>query len=215
MKDEILQTSLRQFFKYGIRKISIQKLVAPLGISTKTVYKYFKNKEELLEESLKFFFAQQYELLEGIAANQGAVTLLFDIWYKGIEMESKVNKTFFHELHHYYPELADRIDALNGKRFWKQFLYIIRRGIDEGVFRNDINPEVVLEGISVLYLSIVRKGQFKKFRISSYDIMLNTIVPCVRGICTSKGIKELDQYISTYDMPGKVKTTKQKIVVTE
>ena len=215
MKDEILQTSLRQFLKYGIRKISIQKLVAPLGISTKTVYKYFKNKEELLEEALKLFFSEQYELLEDSAANQGAVSLLFDIWYKGIEMESKVNKTFFHELYHYYPELGDRIDAVNGKRFWKQFLHIIQTGIDEGVFRNEINPEVALEGISILYLSIVRKGQFKKFRISSYDIMLNTIVPCVRGICTAKGIRELDQYIATYDIPEKIKTTKQKISATE
>jgi len=53
MKKEILQTSLKQFLKHGIRQMSIQKLVEPLGISTKTVYKYFKNKEELLEEENK------------------------------------------------------------------------------------------------------------------------------------------------------------------
>jgi len=213
MKDEILQTSLRQFLKYGIQKMSIQKLVAPLSISTKTVYKYFKNKEELLEEAVKLFFSQQYELLEDNAVNQGAVTLLVDIWSKGIEMESKVNKTFFHELYYYYPELGDRMDAVNGKRFWKQFLYIIQRGIDEGVFRNDINSEVVLEGISILYVSIVRTDQFKKFRISSYDIMLNTIIPCVRGICTAKGTRELDQYIATYDLSEKTRSTKQKAVI--
>ena len=211
MKDEILQTSLRQFLKYGIREMSMQKLVAPLGISTKTVYKYFENKEELLAEALKLFFSQQYKLLEGIAVDQSAVTLLFDIWYKGIEMEYKVNKTFFHDLHYYYPELERKIDKINGKKFWKQFTRIINRGIGEGVFRNDINPEVVLEGISVLYLSIVRKGDFKKFSVSPYEILSNTITVCVRGICTERGVRELDKYISTYHVSGKIKEYKEKI----
>jgi len=54
MKDEILQTALEQFLKYGIREMSIRKLIASLGISTKTVYKYYKNKEELLEDNKAF-----------------------------------------------------------------------------------------------------------------------------------------------------------------
>ena len=81
MKDEILQTALNQFLKYGIREMSIQNLIVPLGISTKTVYKYFKNKEELMEEVLKLNDANQYELLENLAADQTTATLIFDIWY--------------------------------------------------------------------------------------------------------------------------------------
>lgn len=60
MKEEILQTSIGQFLKDGIGKMSIQKLVEPLRISSKTVYKYFKYKEEFLEEALNLFHAQQF-----------------------------------------------------------------------------------------------------------------------------------------------------------
>ena len=73
MKEEILQTSLDQFLKYGIREMSIQKLIEPLGISTKTVYKYFKNKEELLEEALHLHFAGQYKLLEQLSADERVI----------------------------------------------------------------------------------------------------------------------------------------------
>ena len=206
MKNEILQTALKQFLKYGIREMSIQKLASPLAISTKTIYKHFRNKEELLEEALKLFFSQQYQLLENPAIDQSPVIVLFDLWYKGIEMEYKVNRTFFQDLHYYYPELKTKIETINSKRFWKRLIQIIHRGIDEGVFRKDIIAEVVLEGIAVLYLSIVRKEQFMKFRISPYKILLNTIAPYVRGICTEKGIKELDEHISTYN--AKIKVSK-------
>jgi AcrR family transcriptional regulator len=215
MKNEILQTSLKQFLKYGIREMSIQKLIAPLGISTKTVYKYFKNKEELLAEALQLFYSQQYELFEDRAANQSAVILSFDIWYEGIELQYKVNKVFFQDLHYYYPALERKMDIINGKRFWKRFIQIIHTGIEEGVFRKDVNPEVVLEGIAVLYLAIVRKGQFKKFGVSPYEILLNTIAPCVRGICTEKGVRQLDKRIAAYDLSGKINVSKEKMATSQ
>ena len=79
MKDEIKQTALRQFLKFGIREMSIQKLVEPMGISTKTVYKFFKNKEELLEEALHLFYAEQYKMLEQLSAKQQTIPLFLDI----------------------------------------------------------------------------------------------------------------------------------------
>src|SRR5205085_9661556 len=100
MKEEILQTALKQFLKYGIREMSIQKLIEPLGISTKTVYKYFKNKEELLEEVLHLYYTQQFQLLENLTADQNAVHLLFDIWHTAIERSYKISTVFFQDLHY-------------------------------------------------------------------------------------------------------------------
>src|SRR6478609_8545498 len=119
MKEEILQTSLKQFLKYGIREMSIQKLIEPLGISTKTMYKYFDNKEKLLEEAVVLYYVQQYNIMEDALKNQNAVTLLFDIWYTGIETECKVNKIFFHDLNYYYPELERKVEATISKKVWK------------------------------------------------------------------------------------------------
>ena len=207
MKDKILQTAHRQFLKYGIRKISIQKLVAPLGISTKTVYKYYKNKEELLEEVLHLYHTQQYQMLENLSTDQNVVPLLFDIWYMAVEREHKVNKVFFQDLHYYYPELERKTEAAIGGKFWKRFLEIVEKGINEGLFKKNIIPVVVLEGMSALYKAIARNGQFKKFPVSPYDIMLNTIAIYIRGFCTRKGIKELDKHIDTLKPSGRKKLT--------
>src|SRR3954454_18438505 len=111
MKEEILQTALKQFLKYGIREMSIQKLVEPMGISTKTVYKYFKNKEELLEEALQLHYAQQFQTLEERIEDQKVVPLLLDIWYLAFEREYKVTNAFYQDLNYYYPELERKIQT--------------------------------------------------------------------------------------------------------
>ncbi|MEO5683200.1 MAG: TetR/AcrR family transcriptional regulator [Chitinophagaceae bacterium] len=204
MKNEILQTSLQQFLKHGIRKMSVQKLVAPLGISTKTVYKYFKNKEDLLEQGLQLFHAQQYEMLQNQLANQHAATLFFDIWYKSFELEYKVNQVFFHDLRYYYPELENKIEATVAKKFKLHFARIVQKGIDEGSFQKTIHPEIILEVVYVLYASIIREGRFKRFRMSAFDILFNTIGKYIRGICTDSGISELDAHMKKVKQSGLV-----------
>ena len=89
-----------QFVKYGIREISIQKLIEPMGISTKTVYKYYKNKEELLEAAMLLFHAQQYGKLEKLLVGKNAAAQFYDIWYMAVEAENKVNKLLFQDLHY-------------------------------------------------------------------------------------------------------------------
>lgn len=195
MKDEILQTSLTQFLKYGIREMSIQKLIAPLGISTKTVYKYFKNKEELLEEVLYLYHNQKYELLQNLPAGRSTVCLLFDIWQNAVETEYKVNNAFFQDLHYYYPELSRKVELNITKKFSDRFIEIIEQGVAEGVFRNDIIPEVVLEGIYALYISVARDQKIRKPFIPLFAIILNTLAAYLRGVSTDKGVLELDAYI--------------------
>jgi AcrR family transcriptional regulator len=208
MKDEILHSALRQFLESGIREMSIKKLIAPMGISTKTIYKYFKNKEELLEGVLDLHYNQQYQLLENQSADQNVVPLIIDIWYMAVEKEYSVNKVFFHDLHYYYPEVEKKTEATIGHKIWNQILQIIEKGIKEGLFKEIIYPEVVLEGVAVLYNSVVRTEHFKRFAVSPYEIWLNTLVHYIRGFCTKKGIKELDKHIKTLKPFGGNKSVK-------
>jgi len=208
MKDEILQTALRQFLKYGIRKMSIKKLVDPLGISTKTVYKYFKNKEELLEAVLRLHYTQQYQLLENHSADQNVVSLIIDIWYMAIEGEYSVNSKFFYDLHYYYPEVERKTEAVRGQIIWKKIGQIVKKGIKEGLFKKDIYPVVAMEGIAVLYTAVARTREFKRFHLSPHEIFLNTIVLYIRGLCTRKGIRQLDKHISTLEPSGGIRSVK-------
>jgi len=212
MKNEILQTALEQFLKFGIREMSIKKLIEPLGISTKTVYKYYKNKEELLEEVLQLLYNQQYQQIENLSAGQNVVTLLFDIWYLAIEQAYDVNNLFYKDLHYYYPELEKKNELAVGAKFGLLLENLIRKGINAGVFKEGILPEVAMEGIYVLYNAIARTDLFKKFSVSPYEILLNSIAIYIRGLCTPKGIQELEEYIATRKPFGEMEISGSTIV---
>jgi len=196
MKDEILNIALAQFLKFGIRDMSIKKIIEPLGISTKTIYKYFKNKEELLGEVLALQYEQQYQLLENLSEEQNVVALLLDVWHKAVKRGYDVNNLFYNDLHYYYPELENKIETSVGRKFGTHFQKLVMKGIDEGVFRSGIHPGVVMEGIYVLYNSVTRTDLYARYGVSPYEITLNTIINFIRGLCTAKGIENLETHLT-------------------
>ena len=195
MKDKILQTAFELFMKYGIREMSIRKLSESLSISTKTVYKYFDNKEELLENVLKIFREQRYKTFEKIKDSTEAIPLMLDTWYFAIKKEYIVNNKFYNDLHHYYPELESKSEKEFGHKYWKLFHQTFMKGIEDGVLQRNTMPYIAMEGISALYSAIARSEQFDKFGATPYQLFQNTIVPFIRGLCTPKGIRQLEEHI--------------------
>jgi hypothetical protein len=114
-----------------------------------------------------------------------------------VETQYKVNRDFYTDLRHYYPELEKRVNAAIGKKFELFFESIIYRGIEQGDFRNDVHSSAALRSVLVLLTAVVQTDDFKKFRLSATDLLLNTIAVYIRGLCTQKGIKALDEHIQT------------------
>lgn len=196
IKKEILETALKQFLLHGIREMSVQKLVSQLSISTKTFYKYFNNKEELLEEVLRLHYDQQYVNLENLIKLKQPHVVFYEIWHQATLKEYNVNNSFFHDLNYYYPELQKKIQLEIGHKFWKQIKQLISDGIEKGMFRKEINPDVLLETITLLLDKIGRSDQFLKFKIPADEIFNNSIAVIIKGICTQQGLMAIEKHLS-------------------
>lgn len=196
MKQEIIQKVLPQFLKHGIRKMSNNNLVVLLGISTKTLYKYFKNKEDLLEKVLLHYHDQQYEMLKTLPMGQDAASLFLSVWQHAVELECKTNKLFYEDLHYYYPELEKKVNKRISAKFERFFLSILESGIEEGNFRKDVNPVAALRTIFVLHSTAVRTKDLQDLRLSETELLLTTTGTYIRGLCTENGLRNVDEYIA-------------------
>jgi len=195
VKEEIIETSLQQFLRHGIRKMTVQKLIAPMGISTKTVYKYFNDKEELLKHCLVKHYSELAKDFD-ITGSSNPVIAIFKLWHNAMELDFGVNHIFYHDLNYYYPRLQDSIlHRFFTKRFSK-LGELMEKGVKQGYFRNDIVPAMIPEVTSALYSSITRTDQFKKYKLTPGVLMQNTIEAYLRGVCTEKGLKELKRNYS-------------------
>lgn len=197
MKQVILSSASDQFLKFGIRKISIQKLIAPIGISSKTLYKYFPDKKNLLEAVLRHLYTEQSTLLHTRSQSISPVILLYTSWKEGIAREYGVHKKFYEDLKYYYPALEAKVEKNISTHFWNQFIQIVQTGIKKGEFRRDLDPLLTLESIAILYNATVKEGKFEKFKADYSKVVHNSIATFIRGMCTPKGITLLEKHIKS------------------
>jgi len=195
LKDQIIKVSLQRFLKYGARKMTVQKLVEPLSISTKTVYKYFTDKEDLLKNCLTVHYQDLAKKFAVITKNKTSspVMILSQLWRETMKLDFGVNQIFYYDLNYYYPQLQDSVIKKVFKKYPIVLKKIIEDGRKRGYFRKDIVPAVVADAFEVLYANITRTGKFKESGLTPIVILENTIDVYLRGLCTKKGLQELEQ----------------------
>ena len=192
MKEKIVEGALEQFLKHGIRNMTIKKLVEPMGISTKTVYKYFKSKEDLLAECLRQLYSGYHnEFVAVLSTDDNPVNQLLILFRAAMGKDFGVNQAFFHDLNYYYPELQNAAINRSGDSYGRLLIPLIQKGINEGYFNSFIIPEVALKGIVLLYTSITRPED-KKRKSNPYELFKNLVEVYIRGMCTEKGLKEIE-----------------------
>jgi AcrR family transcriptional regulator len=195
MREKIIETSLQEFLKHGIRKMTMQKLVVPLGISTKTMYKYFSNKEELLEECLIIHYKEtDKKLLEIKDSSPNMVVVLCSVFDKSMELDFGTNHLFYHDLNYYYPELQDKAIKLYSRKAGEILTGIIEKGILDGDFQGHLQAPIILTAIGVLYRSVTRNEAYKMFKVKPSELIKHTTDVYLRGICTLKGLLIFNQH---------------------
>jgi AcrR family transcriptional regulator len=191
MREKILYTALDQFLKYGIREVSIVKLAKTLIIATKTIYKFYENKEQILEEVLQVYYDEKCKRIQEMSMDQLASVAFFEIWRTGILTQFHVNRTFYKDLKCFYPDLAIKLETTIKLKFDNMLLQVVQNAIDNGSFHSDLNSKLVYHSTFVLDEAISRSSKFSNEN-SHYDaLMKNTILIYIEGLCTNKGSLEL------------------------
>ena len=193
MKDKIIEVALERFMQHGIRNMTIMKLVEPLGISTKTVYKYFTSKEELLEECLRVLYSGHFNELNLIMSSPAnPVAKLLTLFRATLGKDFGMNRDFFHDLNYYYPELQNAAINRVSENYGRIMVPLIENGISEGYFNTCLDPQLTLKGVWILYTSITRGEEYRDYKESPYPLFRNLVEVYIRGMCTLKGLTEIE-----------------------
>ena len=189
MKEQIVSTALGQFLEHGIRSMNMQRLASFMGVSTKTLYKFFPDKEAMLEACLLVHYeSMDKEVLGKFDKEINPVEFICMLYAQSTALDFGANHLFYHDLNHYYPELQDKVI---GKFFGDLGHVLTERmaeGIREGYFLPWLQPEIAFRAITVLYTSVTRYDTFAEFKLNPDDLVKHTIDIYLRGICTEKGL---------------------------
>ncbi len=196
-KEELLENISELFQKYGLRSTSMDDICSHLKISKKTLYQFFSNKDDVVEQVLfhrrNSDQAQKYltELWQHNAIQ--IMILIRDHIIASLNSQMPAN---LFDLKKYHPDIYQRVNQKGQAFIHNLFLKVIDRGIEEGYFRADINKPVQAY-LFVKQMTFLGEPEM----ISEIKYPLDTIVSIIvenviRSFSTPKGIQEMEKLLN-------------------
>jgi AcrR family transcriptional regulator len=165
-----------------------------LGISKRTIYENFKDKETLLIACLEIFKERGKEKMEKIFSEADNVVYAIMVWlHSSSEPTVKRQINIVTDIWKYYPQVYnEHLSRINAEKY-RDIEQMILRGISEGVFRSDLKPEIIAYIICMHDNNAALNDKvLEKYSIS--EIFENMALTFLRGICTLKGIEIMEKY---------------------
>ncbi len=191
---EVLSKVKELYHKYGIKSVTMEDLSRHLGISKKTLYQYFTDKEDLVKKVIEFEFCKiGEEIKEILTTGENALEIALQISAKMRKNISQYPENTEYDLQKYYPKIYEEFTKERRKYVINSIVQNLKRGVVEGYFRQDLKPEIIAR----LQLSRIESKMEEIFQdvkeYSKEEILMEVFVYHLRGICSAKGIEYLEK----------------------
>jgi len=192
MMDTKLKNILKEirliFMKYGIRNYSMDDICRNIGISKKTLYNYVDNKTDLVQKVLDYELIMDNGPLGVISIKGNAIDILLNVSMRINKEFENFNPIYIFELNKYYPKIFKEFVEKKRKSAYEKIYKNLEQGINEGIYRKDIDIELV----SILYIrkiEDIHNTEFIESRKFSFKEIFNVMFENhIRGISNEKGI---------------------------
>lgn len=182
------------FMRYGIKSVTMDDLARQLGISKKTIYKYFEDKDELVRTMMESKLSEDRATCESCSQDSdNAIDELFNISRFVVEHISNINPTVFYDLQKYHPDAWKLMQDHKWDFILSNFRENIQRGIAEKIYRDNINVEIIARQY-VASIDTILGGDiypWPEFKVE--QVFLELLRFNIRGLANDEGIKYLKQ----------------------
>jgi TetR/AcrR family transcriptional regulator, cholesterol catabolism regulator len=198
IRTRVIEGAADLFLKQGIRALTMNEIAQSLGISKRTLYEHFSNKEDLLSGCLDFWNQESCRMTEEIkAVSTNPLELIHKHFREAVIRLGSVHPNLVSDIRKYHPALWKRqYQEIQKNRltFTSEFL---EQGIRDGFFRPDFNIEITAKLLFAQVDLLYDTELFPENRFSKADVFREIIFGFIRGICTEKGLKEMERIFET------------------
>ena len=196
MREKILKKSNELFLNLGFKSVTMDEIASSLGVSKKTIYKYFKNKTELVAAVTGFMFDTVSCGINGICELElNPIDEIFSIKRFVLDNLKDEKSSPQYQLQKYYPKIYASLKQKQFHIMQDCVINNLKKGIENDLYRETID----LEFISRIYfngmIGIKDKDLFPLTDYSMNTLMDYYLEYHLRGICTEKGIQQLENQL--------------------
>ena len=194
-QERILEKAHELFMMYGIRSVSMDEIAAHLGISKKTIYQFYADKDALVEGVIDI------EMNNGTCDCENnkvkSENAIHEV-YLGDEcfddMLKVMNPSVMYDLEKYHPKAHKKVSEYRNKFLYEAVKENLERGIAEGVFRDDINTEVLSRFRIASVFLLFNPDLMPHGKYSMIQLLQVLTDNYLSGAATAKGLKFIQKH---------------------
>lgn len=188
VKDKILQAAFKLFMRHGIKSVSMDDIALHLGVSKKTLYKWFENKDQIVNTMLQEYLGQmEKDCCSFSTDSDSAIEELFNIMQMIRQKLAGVHPSVFYDLQKYHQEAWQIWKNHKNKFILAQIIANIQKGIAEGLYRADIDLEIIARLRLAQIEDVFNPEIFPPEIFDLQKVQLVTLEHFMLGIATLKG----------------------------
>ncbi len=196
-REAIIKSAAEMFVEQGIKAVRMDDIARHIGVSKRTLYEMFGDKEELLYQCLSYYVQEQDRRHAELGAQAQNVLEAMLLVFGDVMDTAEVSHRLQNNLRRFYPKVYERLVAERCSRDGlEQFKVALLRGVVEGYFLLGVDFDLA---ISLLRYSVeglmLRKDVLLSHNMSTNDALVFLIVNFLRGISTERGMRFIDDFL--------------------
>lgn len=186
---ELMDKIVAMFFEFGIRNLNMDDISRNLGISKKTLYQYFRSKEDLIMKLFEYDDAKWEAEFSKVHIEQlNAIDILFYASSMVAKQMNQLNPKLKFELRKYYEPIFNQFFNRKRSQIFDHISKNMQKGISEGLYRSDVNIELTA-GLYVKNLVDMHNQDFCFVENITFEQIFEVMFEThIRAISTAEGI---------------------------
>lgn len=194
-RQRIIEEASKMFRTYGIRAVTMDMLASQMNISKRTIYEVFIDKDELLRGVLDWMSVKQKEkTAEIMRDSDNVIEAIFRIIDLMMDHFQKISPAFIMDIKRIHIEAIENAERHNTIPYVENNYEILKKGVEQGIFRDDINVELTNKCMLEVTKMTVDKDIFPPDHFPGSEVVKNLYISYLRGISTPKGLELIEKY---------------------
>lgn len=196
LQEDLLKAAHKLYMGVGIKSVSMDDIAREMGVSKKTIYQVVENKEQLIDMVMQQDACEDRKVL---TRNRSDSKDAIDEFLRNsrffIRQMRQISPTTFRDLQKYYPAIWKEQMETHHAEFRQSIADNMERGLEEGLYREDIDSEIIATLYSGMMMMVIDRIQFPAQDRLISDIISQLTRYHFRGITNQFGQERLDSYL--------------------
>jgi AcrR family transcriptional regulator len=195
VQERIIEKARELFMRYGFRSVSMDEIAAHLGVSKKTIYQFFTDKDALVEIVVDQVIAENEKCCTLQAHEcKDAIHEVFLAVEQAGEMLSNMNPSLMYDLEKYHPNAFKKFVSHKNKFFYELVKNNIERGKQEAIYREEIKSDIMSQFRVASTFLLFDADSFPKGKYTVLQLMEEITENFLYGLANTKGQKLIQKY---------------------